>query len=184
MLAEGVPNTAAQEQIGQLADEVLASKEANFADKAQAYAIKGLWTQALQTYAEGLRPSIRRDYSDGLLEIIRRHPALKRQDSLDNPDPQVANGYYISALSFYTAHKYADAERKFTTAIKYNNLDARYFYYLGLTRLALDKPEDAKADFEQGAQLERNDSPGRPNVNAALERVQGPVRRTLDHFRP
>ena len=129
---EASPNPV-QEQTRQLADEVLATKEASFADRAQALAIKGLWNQALQTYAEGLRPYLRRDYSDGLLELIRRHPGLRRPDSREKPDPQLANEHYISGLRFYTAHQYADAEHEFIAAIENSKQDARYFYYLGLT---------------------------------------------------
>jgi hypothetical protein len=64
------------------------------------------------------------------------------------------------------------------------NQDARYFFYLGLTRLALNKPGDAEADFEQGGRLEAQGQPGRSAVSAALERIQGSPRKTLNRFRP
>ena len=60
--------------------------------------------------------------------------------------------------------------------------DARYHYFLGLSRLAQDKRE-AYEDFDQAARLERLGRPGRPAVSAALERVQGPMRRVLNEIR-
>jgi uncharacterized coiled-coil protein SlyX len=183
LAAEAGPPPA-PEQPGQLADEVLASKEAGFADRAQALAIKGLWTKALQTYAEGLRLFLRREHSEGLLELIRNHPGLKRPDSLVVPEPLLAESHYSSGLRHYTERRYADAEREFTAAIEASNQDARFFYFLGLTRLALDRLQDAQADFEQGSLLEMHGSPGRAAVSAALERIQGRERQTLNRYRP
>src|SRR5262249_3261869 len=48
---------ALQEAI-RLADEVLASKDAPFDAKAQALAIKGQYTEAIRTYAQGLKPKL------------------------------------------------------------------------------------------------------------------------------
>jgi hypothetical protein len=177
------PNPA-QEEATQLADEVLASKTANFTDRAQALAIKGLWTKALQTYVEGLRRHLRRDYAEGLLTLVQNHPALKRPDSLAIPDPILAEVHYATGLRNFWSGRYADAERDFLEAVTAYSQDARYFFYLGLTRLALNKPGDAEADFEQGGRLEAQGQPGRSAVSAALERIQGTPRKTLNRFRP
>ena len=53
-----------------------------------------------------------------------------------------------------------DAEAAFTGAIQADNQDARYFYFLGLTHLALNRRDDAHADFEEGARLEEQHRPG------------------------
>jgi tetratricopeptide (TPR) repeat protein len=167
-----------------LADEVLASPEASFALKAQALAIKGQWTKALLTYAEGLRPHIRRDYADGLLEIVQNHPGLKRRDSLRVADPLLAEAHFGDGLRRFAARRYADAEEDFLAAIEADSQDARYYYYLGLARLAQGKRNEAIYDFEQGARLEDAGRPGRAAVSEALERIQGAPRQTLNRYRP
>ena len=60
--------------------------------------------------------------------------------------------------------------------------DARYFYFLGLSRLAQGSRE-AMEDFDEAAQLERAGKPDRAAVSTALERVQGPMRRALNNIR-
>lgn len=169
-----------------LADEVLAAKDGpnSFMLKAQALAVKGLWTKALQTYADGLKSHVRRDYADGLVDLINRHPALKRPDSLAVPNPLLAESHYATGLRRYFARRYADAEAAFLSAIEADSQDARYFYFLGLSRLALGKREDANADFDQGSRLELQNRPGREAVSTALERVQGTPRLTVNRFRP
>ena len=143
-----------------------------------------MWTPALKTYAAGLRPHLRRDYADGLADLIERTPALRRPAAMDPPNPLLADATYASGLRHYFARRYGDAEAAFVKAIEYDNQDARYFYFLGLSRLALDKTTDADADFREGAQLELLNRPGREAVSTALERVQGSARQALNRVRP
>jgi tetratricopeptide (TPR) repeat protein len=169
-----------------LLDQVLNAKDGpdTFMLRAQALALKGLWTPALKTYATGLRAHVRRDYADGLADLIERHPALRRPPSMDPPNPLLAEANYATGLRHYFARRYGDAEAAFLKAIEYDNQDARYFYFLGLSRLPLNKAVDADADFREGAQLELLNRPGREAVSTALERVQGPARQEVNRVRP
>ncbi len=177
-----------QDEANKLLEEVLKAKDGpdTFPLKAQALALRGLWTPALKTYVAGLRTygHLRRDYADGLADLIERNPALRRPPSMDPPNPLLAEANYASGLRHYFARRYGDAETAFVKAIEYDNQDARYFYFLGLSRLALDKATDADADFREGAQLELLNRPGREAVSTALERVQGPARQALNRVRP
>jgi tetratricopeptide (TPR) repeat protein len=176
-----------REEADRLADEVLATAKDDpdgLVLKAQAYAVKGLWTKALTTYVEGLRPHVRGEDADALLDILEKHPALKRPDSLKTPNPDAGGARYASGLRLFNERRFADAEKEFVAAVENDSLDARYFYFLGLTRLLLDKRDAAIADFEQAANLERQHRPDKETVNGALERVQGPARQEMNRFRP
>jgi tetratricopeptide (TPR) repeat protein len=98
----------------------------------------------------------------------------------------VAEQHYATGLTYYFDRAYTEAEREFVAAIKFDDQDARFFYFLGLAHWQLT-PNDrsqALADFEEAARLERRYLPPRAAVNAALERIQGPVRQELNRFRP
>jgi tetratricopeptide (TPR) repeat protein len=173
----------AQREADRIADEILSSKDIdkNPLLKAQALALKGLWTQALVTYAEGLKPYLRREMADDLLRIINSHPALKRPDVMATPNPFEAEKHYANGLRFYFARNYDDAEREFGRAVQNDGMDARYFYFLGLSRYVQGK--DFAEDFDQAARLELQERPGRAAVSVSLERVQGPVRRIVQDAR-
>jgi hypothetical protein len=167
-----------------LADEIIADPKATFDAKAHAYAIKGLHTKALQVYTDGLRKQglLSAEYADALRDLIDGHPILRRPEGLSVPDPTKAEQFYASGLGFYNAHKYASAEKEFLAAVENDKADARYYYFLGLSRLAQGS-RDAYEDFEQGARLERQNKPGRAAVSSALERVQGTMRARLNEAR-
>jgi tetratricopeptide (TPR) repeat protein len=188
LLQIGAPADANKEaeEANKLADEILASRDTptSFMLKAQAYAVKGRWNEALKTYAVGLKPHIRRDYADGLLDLVNRHPMLRRPDKLDIPDPLRAEAFFTTGLRHFGGKNYLDAEKAFLSAVEADNQDARYFYYLGLTRMALGKRDDATADYQQGAVLETQGKPGRAAVSESLETIQGTPRQTLNSFRP
>jgi tetratricopeptide (TPR) repeat protein len=175
-----------QDEATRLLKEVESVKDGpdTFMLKAQALALRGLWTPALKAYAAGLRPHVRRDYADGLAELIERHPALRRPAGMEPPNPLLAEINYAAGLRNYFARHYDDAEASFVKAIEYDNQDARYFYFLGLSRLGLGRTNDAEADFQEGAQLEVLNRPGREAVSTALERVQGPARQAVNRARP
>jgi tetratricopeptide (TPR) repeat protein len=168
-----------------LADEVLAmGDKAPFDVRAQALAVKGLYTRALRTYTAGLREKglLAPAYANALLDLISDHPMLKRPDSLIVAEPAEGEKHYAAGVNFFFDRRYLDAEREFLSAVENDNGDARYYYFLGLSRLAQNKRE-AYEDFDQAARLERLGRPGRAAVSAALERVQGPMRRVLNEVR-
>jgi len=168
-----------------LADEVLKAPAGTvpFSILAQALAIKGRWNQALQTYVEGVRALLPREYGDGLAYLIRNDPRLKRPDSLRTPNPLEAEKHFAAGLNFYFDRDYLNAEKEFLLTIENDSQDARFFYFLGLSRLAQNRRRDAYADFGQGALLEQLNRPSSAAVSEALERVQGPTRLLVNAFR-
>ena len=179
----GSTDPATQEAV-KLADEILSAKESDvpFEARAQAYAVKGLWTQALRTYVEGLRPFLSPEHAAGLLAIINGHPSLRRPTVMTVADPVEAEKHYAAGLRRYNDREYAKAEKEFFTAVEQDGQDARYYYYLGLSQL-MQGDRDAFEDFAQGARLEQQDRPSCAAVSAALERVQGPARLRLNAVR-
>lgn len=182
LLPEEPPGVAEAEK---LADEILGApaNTVPFNVRAQALAIKGRWTLALRLYVDGLRPSLPRERADGLLYLILHHPCLRRPDSLRVPDPIEAEKHFAAGVNFYFEGDYADAEKDLLIAIENDSQDARYFYFLGLSHLALNRRLDALADFEEGAILERLSRPSSRAVSQTLERVQGKKRRILNEVR-
>lgn len=153
--------------------------------KGLALARKGQWTEALQTYTEGLRRLIKPDQAAGLFYIVDRHPAFQLPDSLRNPDLAVAEKHYANGLRAYFLGQYPQAEKELLEAYRNNGQDARILYYLGLARLGQqNKRDQAVVNFQMGALLERQQKPGSAAVGASLERVQGGPRRTLELYRP
>jgi tetratricopeptide (TPR) repeat protein len=173
-----------QQEAERLADEVLkAGDAAPFEVRAQALAVKGRWTAALNTFAEGLRGRVPPVYANGLLALVRNHPCLKRPEGQPTPNPLEAEKRYSSGVNFYFARDYASAEKDFMAAIDNDSQDARYFYFLALSRLMQGKRIDAAEDLDRGALLERVGRPTPAAVSEALERVQGEVRRIVNDAR-
>lgn len=96
-------------------------------------------------------------------------------------NPDEAEKHYTAGLSRYFARRYADAEAEFLRAVENYGEDARFYYFLGLSRFMQGKP--AAADFAQGAALEQEDRPGLEAVSKALERVQGEGRTLVNEAR-
>jgi tetratricopeptide (TPR) repeat protein len=168
-----------------LADEILAlGDKAPYDARAQALAVKGLYTRAIRVYTRGLleRGLLAPAHANALLDLVGNHPVLKRPDALAIPDPNEGEKRYAAGLNFYFARRYGDAEKEFLSAVENDNGDARYYYFLGLARLAQGN-RDGYEDFDQAARLERVGRPDRATVSKALERVQGPLRRALNEVR-
>ncbi|HWG47537.1 MAG TPA: hypothetical protein VN688_32540, partial [Gemmataceae bacterium] len=184
--APGLPDEEpGLQEAEQIADEILKApaNTVPFNVRAQALAIKGRWTPALQTYIEGIRPLLPREYGNGLLYLIVNHPRLKRPDSLRIPNPAEAEKHFAAGLNFYFDRDYANAEREFLLTVENDAQDARYFYFLGLSRLLQNRRRDAYADFDEGAMLERLNRPAPAAVSESLERIQGPTRRIVNEIR-
>jgi hypothetical protein len=134
----------------------------------------------------------RKDVVQGVervIEVARQNgakgqPTARPPRSLAASNPLLAEAHYAAGLRAYFDGRFADAQASFAGAAQADDQDARYFYFLGLSRLALDNRADANANFEEGARLERENRPGRKAVSTALERVQGTARQALNRFRP
>ncbi|MBY0231163.1 MAG: hypothetical protein K2W96_17905, partial [Gemmataceae bacterium] len=167
-----------------LAREILAAGDkVPFSARAQALAVQGLHTQALTTYLDGLlaKGLIAPPHANALRALIKGHPTLARE-TRNTPDPIAGEKAYGAGLNHFFGKRYAAAEEAFKDAVKNDNGDARYYYYLGLSRLALGNRE-AMEDFDTAASLERSGRPDKAAVSAGLERVQGAMRRTLNSVR-
>jgi tetratricopeptide (TPR) repeat protein len=182
---EAFDEQAALDEADKLADEILKApaNTVPFDVRAQALAVKGRWTLALQTYTDGLRPYVPQQYAAGLAYLVFNHPRLKRPDSLRVPNPAEAARHFAGGLNFYFDRDYANAERSFLLAVENDTQDARYFYFLGLSRLAQNRRREALDDFDQGAMLERLNRPTPAAVSESLERVQGPTRQIVNDVR-
>jgi tetratricopeptide (TPR) repeat protein len=168
----------------ELADKVLARKDIDQFPllKAQALAVKGLWTQALNAYVQGLKPHLSREHYEGLKSLIENHPLQRRPDVARIEHPMQGEKHYAQGLAKFYAREFASAEKEFLKAIENFEHDARYHYFLGLSRLAQGKLS-ASEDFERGARLEIDNRPGPGAVNAALERIQGCPRQLINEAR-
>jgi tetratricopeptide (TPR) repeat protein len=168
-----------------LADEILRARPGTFPFNvhAQALAIKGLWGEAIREYVAGIRPMLPREYGDGLLYLILNDPCRKRPDSLRIPNPMEAERHFAAGLNFYFDCDFANAEKEFLLTLRNDNQDARYFYFLGLSRLGQNNRRDAIADFAAGAELERVNRPPAGAVSESLERIQGPMRNIVNEYR-
>jgi tetratricopeptide (TPR) repeat protein len=113
-------------------------------------------------------------------------PAMPvRFEDLTVPNPLRAERQYAKGLNHYWAGRYSAAERALAEAVRLagpSGRDARYFYFLGLARLAQGRGGEAITDFRQAGELERLNRPGRATVALTLERVQGEPRRFLERY--
>jgi hypothetical protein len=90
---------------------------------------------------------------------------------------------YGRGVDFYFTNQFIAAEASFALAASLDQHDARYWYFLGLSRTMLGRA-DAEASFRKGADQERRSQPSSQAIDDSLERVQGSVRQTLSGYRP
>ena len=89
---------------------------------------------------------------------------------------------YGRGVHAYFEHRYEEAHGLLTKAITSGLQDPRAYYFRGLANLRLGRPEDAKAEFVTGAEVEA--IAAEPvNVGKALERVQGADRLAIEQHR-
>lgn len=165
-----------------LADAILKSPDASFVEKAQAYGTKGYWTKALKTYVDGIREKIGPVHAENLNNLLKNHPGLEGAAEPVQNNFLEAERFFSSGLTLYFNKNFSAAEKAFLAAVENERQDARYHYYLGLARLAQQKPE-AVESFEYASMKERQGKPSRAAVSKSLERVQGPARLELNRYR-
>ncbi|HQF13515.1 MAG: hypothetical protein WBH86_14505 [Thermogutta sp.] len=95
----------------------------------------------------------------------------------------ILNHFYGQGVHKFFARDYVGAFEDFNTAIENGSDDPRCFYYRGLTYLHLGREEEAKSDFEKGAQLEMQAARKFFDVSKALERIQGRQRVMIEQYR-
>lgn len=152
--------------------------------KGLALAKKGMWTEALKEYVEGMQKLTgKSERTAGLQYLVENHPAFKVPDALKPPDPNLGAKHYGLGLTQFYANNYRKAEKEFATALRYDKNDARYLYFFALALFQQDHREDAIEAVRQGYVLERAGKPGSAAVNASLERIQGYMRDFLNQYR-
>ncbi|NQV25679.1 MAG: tetratricopeptide repeat protein [Rhodopirellula sp.] len=97
-------------------------------------------------------------------------------------ESQSASDLYAEAVTAYFAEDYNAVESVLTSMIEDGSSDPRAYYFRGLSRHASGNQDAADIDFEAGARLEYS---GRVHVDVprSLEKIQGPVRLSLEKFR-
>lgn len=100
----------------------------------------------------------------------------------DAQDSKSPSDLYADGVTAYFAKDYNAADSVLTRLIEDGTGDPRTYYIRGLSRHASGNVDAAEIDFEAGARLEYSGLI-RVNVPRSLERVQGPVRQTLEKFR-
>jgi hypothetical protein len=151
-----------------------------------AHSRMGQRTEGLKEYLKGLALVHSGLSTKELLKLVADHPAFQTPDLSVRPSAVQAELHFGRGLAHYWAGQYAKAEEELKKAVAFYGQDARYRYFLGLSRLAQNtrkKREAAWYDFEQGARLEAEDRPGSVAVNSSLGRIQGSLRQYLDRFR-
>ncbi len=103
-----------------------------------------------------------------------------RANAADEP---VTRQLYGSGVHAYFAKDYKEAYDLLTTAIGNKSQDPRVYYFRGLAQFQLGRPDEAKADFKTGADLEATASDDLFNIDRALERVQGKARLLIQDAR-
>ncbi len=170
-----------------LADALIAQKEFHgYIIRADALAKLGRYNDALAAYSTGIKALkvLPKEYDGVLDRILAQHPALQKPDPNVQPDPSRSLKHYAQGLEFYRAGQFGKAEEQFVAAIREWNKDARYMYYLGLSRLAQGQKKVADEDFKAGALLEMRGLPLPTAITQAFEPVQGNPRAALEVFRP
>jgi tetratricopeptide (TPR) repeat protein len=182
--------TLALTDVGRIARD----RQASATVKAKAACVRGLALRQQGRKEEAkavLIEALKNAPADADWEAVARAALEEKHQSVSSAasfdvnagNPLLAESAYNEGVRQFWAGAYARGEQRFLQAIRYDSHDARYYYYLGLCRWAQDKRGAARRDFQRGAELERQERPARPAVDAALERIQGSLREEVDQFR-
>jgi len=116
--------------------------------------------------------------------LLVRRPTETRPVISARYDPDLAERYFGAGLQLYFAGRFPAAESAFESAAAYYGRDARYLYFLGLSRMVQGKTVTAADDFRHAAALEQQGLPDPRLVSRSLERVQGAERDAINRYRP
>jgi len=97
--------------------------------------------------------------------------------------PERAYARYTNGLHLYQDGKFPEAEKEFCAAVKLDDQDARYHYFLGLVRVELNMRDQAVEGFQRGVRLEEEHMPSRVFVALALESARKDGLEVLNRFR-
>lgn len=97
-------------------------------------------------------------------------------------DSVLAEMYGYGVHSFF-AGDYEEAHEYLTTAVDQGSRDPRVYFFRGLTYTRLGRPDEAKMDYEKGAELETSGADRVYPVGRSLQRVQGSLRLQVEKHR-
>ena len=177
-----------------LAEELIASKNPKIQGqgrmlKGSALSKLGRRTEGLKEYTKGLTLLFPGIQTAEMAQLIEDHPAFQQPDSTVQR-PLLAERHFGEGMHHYWLRQYTQAEAQFKQAVKWDDKDARYQYFLGLAQLHQQtklKRDGAIFAFERGAQLEAAAIAADPysarRINQSLERIQGELRQLLNRYR-
>ena len=100
-----------------------------------------------------------------------------------NAQDSVLAELYGFGVHSYFAGQYEDAHEYLTTAVEQGTRDPRVYYFRGLTYTRLGRPDEAKADYMKGADLESSGADRVYPIGRSLQRVQGRSRIEVERHR-
>ncbi len=176
-----------------LASSLPDSEEAAKARTVQgmAFLLKGEYAKAQEEFLAARRsPAFAEDKPwakvvENGLEAIHDPLALYRQPVVTPAvDSKLAVRALDAGIAAYRAGRYPAAEQALLEAAKNDPADPVAWYYLGAARWALGQTEQARKDFQQGAEREKVSPQPARIINTAIAPIQGEVRDQLDRVRP
>lgn len=93
------------------------------------------------------------------------------------------NDLYGRGVHAFFGRQYTEAHELFTEAIDSGSRDPRNYYFRGLTNSRLGRPDEAKSDYQKGAEMELVATDQFYNVSQSLTRIQGGDRLQLEQMR-
>lgn len=99
-------------------------------------------------------------------------------------DVKLATHMLDMGIQEFKAGRYAKAQDVFVKSTQADSTDPVAWYFLGATRWALGAADQAKEDYRQGAEREKNSSLPARILNEFLEPIQGSARDALTVLRP
>jgi hypothetical protein len=111
-------------------------------------------------------------------------PARVAVDASPRRDPLAAARSLDAGIAAYNAGRYDVAERALAEAAVQDSANPLPWYFLGAARWAGGNPTQAREDFRQGAERERQSGAPARALGAALAPIQGPARTALEAARP
>ena len=181
-----VETTAADQKA--MYEDRLANNNKNFvqqANKAETALKAGNYDAALKDFTTGVKSlkALPKEQEDLFDRIISTHPALQRVSSSTN-DASLALKHYGQGLELFRAGQFDKAEEQFGEAVRFDNRDARYRYFLGMSRYEQGKTTPAIEDLKAAANLEMLGRPTTREINSALQSIQGATRGVVEKYRP
>jgi tetratricopeptide (TPR) repeat protein len=173
-------------QAAQLADQAIAAGQPEgYLVKARVLHRQKKFGEAVETSLLALQHLTPEEYGSNWTALAREYAESKGDWAVANSKPNraAADPLFSTGMRHYFAHQFAEAETKLAEAVKNNPKDARYYYFLALSRLPQGKVEAAQDDLNHAVALERQGLPDRDTINGSLERIQGAERQWINRFR-